>query len=82
MGGGDRVKGPQHWPGAKQGGVSRGLLHDVGAVRRGRGTGQRDRVTGPRSRVPGGGQGVGEPLGEAAVGQQGCGHHTRKGLEI
>lgn len=54
----------------------------MGAVRRGRGTGQRDRVTGPRSRVPGGGQGVGEPLGETAVGQQGCGHHTRKGLEI
>ena len=47
MGGSDRVKGPQHWPGAKQEGGSRGLLHDVGAVRRGRGTGQRGRVTGP-----------------------------------
>ena len=54
----------------------------MGAVRRGRRIGQRDRVTKPRSRVPGGRQGVGEPLGEAAVGQQGCGHHTRKGLEI
>ena len=47
----------------------------MGAVRRGRRIGQRDRVTKPRSRVPGGRQGVGEPLGEAAVGQQGCGHH-------
>ena len=47
MGGSDRVKGPQHQPGAKQEGGSRGLLHDVGAVRRGRGTGQRGRVTGP-----------------------------------
>ena len=48
---------------------------------KGRGTGQRDSVTGPRSGVPGGGQGVGELLGEAAVGRQGCGHHTQKGLE-
>lgn len=81
MGGGGRVKAPQHWPGAKQGEVSRVLLHNVGAVGKGRGTGQRDSVTGPRSGVPGGGQGVGELLGEAAVGRQGCGHHTQKGLE-